>query len=95
MVVGPALVAVNTQAGLILPYAECGGPVPASALMSLLLAALALGSGWVSWRARQAGPEAERTARFVAGLGALMALMFGFALLMQGAAGMILSGCER
>jgi hypothetical protein len=98
LVVGPGLWAVNMQAGLILPYANCAGHRLVSATVSLLLAVLVLGSAVASWRARADGPTAwasERPYRFVAILGCLVALLFAFALMLQAAAGVVLTGCER
>jgi hypothetical protein len=98
LVVGPGLWAVNMQAGLILPYADCAGYRFVSAAISLLLALLVLGSALASWRARTDGPTAwasERPYRFVSILGCLVALVFAFALVLQVAAGVVLTGCER
>lgn len=98
LLAGPLLWSVNTEAGQILPYADCRSSLRFAAIISLTSAALALGSGWVSWRARTAGPvtwSSERTFRFIAILGCLTALIFAFALLLQGAAGLVLTGCER
>jgi hypothetical protein len=98
LVVGPGLWAVNMQAGLILPYADCAGHRFVSAAVSLLLAVLVLGSAVASWRARTDGPAAwasGRLYRFVAMLGGLVALVFAFALVLQVAAGVVLTGCER
>jgi hypothetical protein len=97
LLAGPLLWSVNTEAGQILPYADCRSSIHFAAILSLISVALALGSGWVSWRARTAGPVAwsERTLRFVAVLSCLTALIFALALLLQGAAGLVLTGCER
>jgi hypothetical protein len=61
-----------------------------------MIAALA---GLASWRsARPASAETAasgETASFVGALSSLAALVFTFALLMQGIASMVLTGCER
>ena len=85
LVVGPALWALNTQLGLMLSYVECGGRLPASLLLSALLAAASLAAGIVS--GRQGG--------FLASVSGLMGALFAFTLLLQAASGALLSGCER
>jgi hypothetical protein len=95
---GPALWAVNTQAGQILPYSDCATHLRLSASLSFALALLVLGTAVTSWRARALPPPdfaSARTQRFVAVLGCLTALVFAFALLLQAAAGIALTGCER
>jgi hypothetical protein len=98
LIVAPALWAVNMQAGQILPYGDCGSHRHLSAIVPLLSVLLALASGYASWRARSA-PDAQDLGgqpwRFIAVLGGLVALVFAFALLLQGAAGLVLTGCER
>ncbi len=59
LVIAPLLWAVNVQAGQILPYADCGAAVRLTALLPLFSFVVALGSGWVSWRARIALSGAE------------------------------------
>jgi hypothetical protein len=55
-----------------------------------------LGSGALSWRL-DSRPSIgdDRSLPFSSRLSALAALVFTFALLMQGAASLVLSGCER
>jgi hypothetical protein len=93
LLVGPALWVVNMQAGQILPHSDCGASFRFSFALSALSAVLALGAGWASWRGR----AVTRTAsgRFMAGVGCLAALVFAFTLIMQAAAGVVLTGCER
>ena len=93
LVVGPALWALNTQAGQILPYVDCRSSVRSAAILSLILAVVSLGSGWVSRRSATGQPDGS--SGFLAMLGATTALIFAFALVLQGAAGLILTGCER
>jgi hypothetical protein len=89
--------AINTQLGQILPYLDCQRKAQFSAAASLI-GAFAAGLACVlSWRSvgglRSAAPN--RTARFVGLMSALAALVFAFALSMQGMASLVLSGCER
>jgi hypothetical protein len=98
LIAGPLLWAVNVQAGQILPYADCAEHQRFAAMLALLSTVLVLGSAIVSWRARTGRPAAWASARsfgFVAVLGALVALIFALALLLQGIAGLVLNGCER
>ncbi|MBO1075507.1 hypothetical protein [Roseomonas marmotae] len=88
---GPVAWLVNTQLGQILPYAECGGGFRASILVSFLGAGLSLLGAFLSWR----GAQPPGASRFVGGVGACFGLVIAFALLLQGAAAMVLSGCER
>jgi ABC-type nickel/cobalt efflux system permease component RcnA len=98
LVAGPVLWAINMQAGQILPYSDCTTHLRFSAWLSICLAVLAFGSALMSWRARiysSHGEAAERPHRFLAILGGLVGLVFGFALVLQSAAGIVLTGCER
>jgi hypothetical protein len=96
--VAALLWAVNTQLGEILPVSDCTRAYRISATVSLILTALALLAGWISWRSTRAQPAgfgSPRTLRFAAALSALSALIFAFTLAMQAAAALVLSGCER
>jgi hypothetical protein len=94
LIVAPLLWACNTQAGQILPYADCGTAIRLAAIFPLVSAILAAAGGYVSWTAVATG-SGKRPTRFVALLGALAGLLFAFALALQGTAGLILTGCER
>jgi hypothetical protein len=98
LIVAPALWTLNMQAGQILPYGDCASHRHLTAIIPLISVLPALASGYLSWRGRSV-PAAEdvgaRPLRFVALLGGLVALVFAFALLLQGAAGLVLTGCER
>lgn len=89
--------AVNMQLGQILPYLDCQREARFSAAASLIAAAAAGLAGVVSWRsaARPETAAPTRTSSFVGSLSALAALVFVFALSMQGVASLVLSGCER
>ena len=91
LIVAPALWAVSTQMGEILPYLDCHAHVRWSAWMTLCAAMLALLSGGMSWRSSRSGELHV----FVGRLCALASLVFAFALLLQTGAGFMLSGCER
>lgn len=100
---GAALWAINTQLGQVLPYPDCRHQLHSSGFASLAAIALSVILGVLSWRAfaklRQhaghASSDARRSLYFLAGLGAGAAALFVFALLLQMAAGFLLTGCER
>jgi hypothetical protein len=94
LIVGPCIWAINTQLGEILSYAECGSHRPWLAVNSFGAAAVAILAGLVSWRSAHNGIP-KTTARFLGSVSGLAALLFAFALTMQGAASLVLSGCER
>lgn len=95
----PIIWAANMQLGQILPYVDCNRRLHMTAVASFLGAAMATFSGLVSWRCgrRLAGDVASHpnTSVFSGRVSALSAAIFTFALLMQGIASMVLSGCER
>ncbi len=86
----PLIWAANMQLGQILPYADCRSQLHISAITSFVGAALALSAGLTSWLfPRQTAGNAElrsANADFGAGVSALSATIFTFALLMQGVA---------
>ena len=90
--------AINMQLGQILPYADCARQSHWSAAISFLGVVAAVLTAAISWRwseqARVAAPLTA-TSRFLAWISALSALLFAFAMLMQGIASLVLSGCER
>jgi hypothetical protein len=95
----PLVWAANMQFGQILPYADCRSQLHTSAIISLIGCTIAALSGFVSWwsakrRAADTGTPGE-TVSFAGTLSALCALVFIFALAMQGIASMVLTGCER
>jgi hypothetical protein len=98
LLIAPTVWAINMQLGEILPNIDCVHQSRWSAIISFVGVGAAVLAGAISWRwadqARLAAPLTA-TSRFVASLGALSALVFAFALSMQGVASLVLSGCER
>lgn len=98
LAVASAAWAVNMQLGEILPYVDCQHQARFSAAASFIALLLASVGAVVSWRAthraERAGPLTA-VSGFVGALSALAALVFIFALSMQGVASLVLSGCER
>ena len=102
LLVAPALLAVNTQLGQILPYATCGSPWHPPALVAVASALVSLGAAWISWRAARPGVEPSGRASaypasypFVGRVAALSASIIAYGLLLQGVSALVLSGCER
>jgi hypothetical protein len=95
--VAPLVWAVNMQLGQILPYTDCRSQLHVSAVVSLIAAVIAALSGLASWRsAKPSSADAlGETASFAGTVSSLAALVFTFALIMQGIASMVLTGCER
>jgi len=96
LVIGGIVWAANTQLGQILPTSDCIGTARLLAILSFAGALVVLACSAVSW-SLDSRPSIgdDRSLPFAARLSALAALVFTFALLMQGAASLVLSGCER
>ncbi|WP_407118883.1 hypothetical protein [Bradyrhizobium sp. LMG 9283] len=95
----PLVWAANMQLGQILPYADCHSQLHVSAITSFIGAALTTASGLASWLSprRVLGKTGghQGNADFGSTVSALSAGLFTFALLMQGVAAMVLTGCEK
>jgi uncharacterized membrane protein YqjE len=90
--------AVNMQLGQILPYLDCRHQARFSALASFAATLLACVAAVASWRATARARSTQpltATSVFLGSMSALSALIFAFALSMQGIASLVLSGCER
>ncbi|MCJ2877216.1 hypothetical protein JUM41_23465 [Rhizobium pusense] len=90
---GPLIWAFNTQLGQILPAVDCGSRTGFTAVAAFLSAGIAVTCGVLSERGRSF--TASRMAMFLMSLGVLVALVFAFALLLQGAATLLLNPCAR
>jgi hypothetical protein len=97
LLVASALWMINTQLGQILPYLDCEHHARYSAIISFAGAAVSCLAGAISWQSigRAETSEPRRTWLFVGSMSVLGALVFAFALSMQGLAGLVFSGCER
>ncbi|MCA1439504.1 hypothetical protein I6F07_04565 [Ensifer sp. IC4062] len=87
----PGAWAINTQLGQILPYIDCGAGASWSTVASFGAVALAL-LGTAASHAR-IGPGESRANLFVVKLSVLAGLAFAFAILLQGAAAVLLDPC--
>ena len=100
---GPVAWLVSTQANYSLATLDCEVDIPIVPIVALGLIAISLFGCFLSWRALRTIGEGEAIIpwrdghphRFVAAIGIAMALLFALAILLQGAAGLFLSGCER
>jgi hypothetical protein len=103
IVVAPAAWLVNTQANYALAPWVCAHQIQLVPVVSLLMAAISLAGGFLSWRAYASASVAPfpdssgagRPYRFLAGIGIVMAVLFAAVILVQGAAGLVFHGCER
>ena len=99
MAAGPLTWACSTQLGQILPYVDCERRLPLLALSAFSLAAISVVGAYLSWYCRTTPPglgtTGSETRLFSQHLSALMGVLFGFALLLQGAATIVLNPCER
>lgn len=99
LVGAPFAWAVNMQWGQVVPYLDCRSGLHVNIAASPAAAAIALTCAAVSWRAAArtspAGSTCPASYRFVSRIAALAALIFAYALLLQAASGLWLSGRER
>lgn len=93
LTVGGLMWAANTQLGEILPYVQCRTGIASLAFVSLAVGLLSIGAALLSWRKRR--PAEAMVETFLARLGILAGLLFAFAIALQGAAALVLTGCER
>jgi hypothetical protein len=96
----PIAWAISTQLNYMLAPWGCEHHLQLVPLAALVLAILAIFSGVLSWRAFRSGGAALererslRAERFVAMIGLLAAALFALVIVMQGAAALVLTGCE-
>lgn len=91
LVLAPALWALNTQLGQILPYADCSQRSMTAALASTVCAVLATACALLTLRAWSRTPS--RSARFISAISWLAGFAFAFALFQQGAAAVLIPAC--
>ena len=100
---GPAAWLLNTQINYALVPWICAHGIQLVPFVTFGTALISLSGGLLSWRAWQASEPAPRIDdpfsaqphRLTAGLGILIAILFTAVILLQGAAGFVLQGCER
>ncbi len=91
------LVGINLERGLILPTLDCIGPRRWTAISSAIAVAVTIVCALLSWRALRARSPGRLPAptTLVAGISALSGALFAFTFALQGAAALLLSGCQR
>jgi hypothetical protein len=103
LALGPTAWAISTQANYALAAWVCAHRLQVVPLLAAGLALVSCGGALLSWRAwrHAGGPQQQALGsgggphHFVAGLGVLAGLLFALIILAQGAAGLLLDGCER
>lgn len=91
LLVSPALWVANSQAGLILPPLECHAELGLAPIASFVLALVSAMSASCSFAV--IGGTAPRLRRFIALASGLAGLVFTYALLLQGAASVLVDRC--
>ena len=101
---GPGAWLASTQGNYALVPWVCAHKLALIPVFALVLAAIALAGAFLSWRAAYAPAaweselEAAREPQplpFLAALGIAMGVLFALVILTQGAASLVLDGCER
>jgi hypothetical protein len=100
---GPTAWLIGTQANYALVPWVCANQIPVIPVVAIVMAALSLLGGFLSWRgyvtaAPTPHPDstgAGRPHRFVALIGVGIALLFTVIIILHGIAGMVFHGCER
>jgi hypothetical protein len=103
LALGPGAWGLSTQANYSLVSWSCTAPANPIGLVALVLMLTALAGAAISWRAWYVAgatrnillQEDGRPGSFLALLSMLIALLFAAVILMQGAAALVLTGCER
>jgi hypothetical protein len=93
LMLSPAAWAINTQLGQILPHSDCGGGSVWTAVAAFAAAAVALGGALLSQRRH--AEMVSRSELFTTRIAVVLGLIFAFALLLQGAATVLLDPCAR
>jgi hypothetical protein len=94
---GPAAWAIHQQAGYVLAALSCEHRMILLPLLTAASAIVVLSGGYLSWFVWRSFPAQaqDETRHFLAGLSLLCAVLFAFAILLQGAATLFLEVCER
>jgi|UPI000519091C hypothetical protein len=93
LTLSPAAWAVSTQLGQMLPSADCDTGTGWIIFATFLSAALAMAGALISWRSHLSA--VSRSASFISNVGVLFGAVFAFALILQGAATLLLNPCAH
>jgi hypothetical protein len=91
--IAPAAWAIATQLGQVLPYADCARQMSSTLIAAAAGVIVALIGAAVSYFGQQS--EHGPTQLFIGRLSVGMGLAFTFALMLQGAATLLVSACQR
>ena len=101
---GPGAWAASTQANYALVPWVCAHHSNLVPVIAAVLALVALAGAFISWRSWNSeavevidveASVAPRPRPFLAGIGVFLGILFALVILTQGAAGLVLNGCER
>lgn len=101
LALGPGAWMVSTQANYAAVPWICAHRVNFIPALSLLLVAVALVGAFLSWRSYGAEPEPSTDGRggtprhLLAFMGIVLGILFALVIATQGAAALVLTGCER
>jgi len=104
LALGPGAWAVSTQLQYALTPWICAHKINLAPVVAVLLGAGALAGAFISWRVWNGAAVEESEVHaaileaprpFLAGVSALLGVLFAVVILAQGAAGLVLNGCER
>jgi len=93
LVVPPAVWTLNVQLGQMLPPVDCGSDTALAAVFSLVWVVAAAAATLVSGRVGLF--QVSRPHRFFFGLSVMAGAVFLFALILQGAASLLIDACAR
>jgi phosphoglycerol transferase MdoB-like AlkP superfamily enzyme len=91
LIFAPGVWAVNTQLGQILPYGDCAAGSQWTAWATFSAAVISAGTAFLSWQ--QKDHVVSRPRRAMTYVAVFSAFSFAFALVLQGAATVLLSPC--
>jgi hypothetical protein len=91
LIISPTAWATSTQLAQILPYGDCVSDAGWTAFVVAVAAAIAAGAAFLSWQ--QKSHVISRTHRAMTYVATFSGLSFAFALILQGAATLLLSPC--
>jgi hypothetical protein len=99
---GPAAWFISTAGNYALSPWVCAHKQPAVPALAAAMVAVSLYGAFLSWRALASTPAAPsdqtgggRPHRVTASIGIMMSLLFALVIIVQGAAGIVFTGCER
>jgi ABC-type uncharacterized transport system YnjBCD permease subunit len=93
LTIAPAAWAITTQLGQVLPYGDCARQMSSSLIAAATGVVVALISAAVSYFGQKS--EHGRTQLFIDRLSIGMGLAFGFALMLQTIATLLVNACQR